>query len=309
MLNPRLRFLLKVTYVLAVVAFLVLALANLDYSSLESLTLDLVFVVLATVLGVLARTALVSIWASVLRDFRPPKPINFKRLHQAYARAWMGRYIPGKVVWIGAKVAFAPQLGLSKGKVAAATLVESVLQVALQFFWGLLALLLVPVVLESGEIPVVWLLVGFAAALVSISPPVLRWLLNLVLRLLRKEALGPGDVPGYPALLRAVLLALLATAINGVSYYLLFLSMGQEASWEALILVVGATSLAGALGMLAIFAPSGIGVREAALVLFFIQFASLEVAVLYAVYSRLWSILADLLFLGVAEAIAGKTRG
>ena len=135
MLNPRLRFILKTGYVIAVIAFLALALANLDYSSLGSLTLDPLFVALATLVGVLARTALVLIWHSVLRDFRPPKPINFRRLHQAYARAWMGRYIPGKVVWIGAKVAFAPQLGLSKGKVAAATLVESVLQVALQFLW------------------------------------------------------------------------------------------------------------------------------------------------------------------------------
>lgn len=308
MLNPRLRFLLKTGYVLAILVFLALALSDLDYSSLGSLTLNPGFVLLATVVGVLARTALVLIWHSVLRDFRPPKPINFRRLHQAYARAWMGRYIPGKVIWIGAKVAFAPQLGLSKEKVAAATLVESVLQVALQFFWGLLALLLVPVVLSSGDIPVAWLVAGFVIALVSISPPVLRWLLNLALRLLRRDSLGSDDVPGYPALFRAVLWALLATAINGLSYFLLFLSMGQPASWETLILVVGATSLAGALGMLAIFAPSGIGVREAALVLFFLQFTSLEIAVLYAVYSRLWSIVADLLFLGAAEAAAGRAK-
>lgn len=308
MLNPRLRFILKASYVLAVVAFLALALANLDYSSIGSISLDPLFVALATIVGVLARTALVLIWHSVLRDFRPPKPINFRRLHQAYARAWMGRYIPGKVVWIGAKVAFAPQLGLSKGKVAAATLVESVLQVALQFFWGLLALLLVPVVLTSGDIPVAWLIFGLVAAVVSISPPVLRWLLNLALRLLRKQNLGPSDVPNYPALFRAALWALFATAINGISYYLLYMSMGQPASWEALILVIGATSLAGALGMLAIFAPSGIGVREAALVLFFVQFTSVEIAVLYAVYSRLWSIVADLLFLASAEVVAGREQ-
>jgi uncharacterized membrane protein YbhN (UPF0104 family) len=216
----------------------------------------------------------------------------------------MGRYIPGKVVWIGAKVAFAPQLGLSKSKVAAATLVESVLQVALQFFWGLLALLLVPVVLESGEIPLLALVVGFALAITAVSPPVLRALLNFALRLLRKNKLGSEDVPNYASLLKASLWALAATAVNGVSYFLLYLSMGQAASWDALILVVGATSLAGALGMLAIFAPSGIGVREAALVLFFLQFTSLEVAVLYAVYSRLWSIVADLLFLGFSEGAA-----
>ncbi|MEY3029203.1 MAG: hypothetical protein RL198_600 [Actinomycetota bacterium] len=304
MLNPRLRSVLKAVYLLAVVGFLGIALASLDYSSLSSLALNPLFVVLATAVGIAARSNLVLIWHSVLRDFRPPKPINFWRLHQAYARAWMGRYIPGKVVWIGAKVAFAPQLGLSKSKVAAATLVESVLQVALQFFWGLLALLLVPVVLESGEIPLLALVAGFALAITAVSPPVLRALLNFALRLLRKNKLGSEDVPNYASLLKASLWALAATAVNGVSYFLLYLSMGQAASWDALILVVGATSLAGALGMLAIFAPSGIGVREAALVLFFLQFTSLEVAVLYAVYSRLWSIVADLLFLGFSEGAA-----
>lgn len=304
MLNPRLRSILKAVYLLAVVGFLGIALASLDYSSLSSLALNPLFVVLATAVGIAARSNLVLIWHSVLRDFRPPKPINFWRLHQAYARAWMGRYIPGKVVWIGAKVAFAPQLGLSKSKVAAATLVESVLQVALQFFWGLLALLLVPVVLESGEIPLLALVAGFALAITAVSPPVLRALLNFALRLLRKNKLGSEDVPNYASLLKASLWALAATAVNGVSYFLLYLSMGQAASWDALILVVGATSLAGALGMLAIFAPSGIGVREAALVLFFLQFTSLEVAVLYAVYSRLWSIVADLLFLGFSEGAA-----
>ena len=309
MLNPRLRWALKAGYLLAVAGFLIAALANLDYSSLSSLTLSPLWLVMATLVGIVARSNLVLIWHSLLRDFRPPKSIQFWRLHRAYARAWMGRYIPGKVVWIGAKVAFAPQLGLPKSKVAAATFVESVLQVALQFFWGLLALLLVPVVLESGEIPLAWLLAAFAIALIAVSPSVLRALLNLALRILRKDRLGVNDVPNYAALLRASIWALAATAVNGISYFLLYLSMGQSPSWEAFILVVGATSLAGALGMLAIFAPSGIGVREAALVLFFLQFTSLEVAVLYAVYSRLWSIVADLLFLGFAELAARARAG
>ncbi len=69
---------------------------------------------------------------------------------------------------------------------------------------------------------------------------------------------------------------------------------------------MGAASLAGAASMLAIFAPSGIGVREGIQLVLFSLIMPKELALAVTIITRLWSVGMDFVFFGLSRLIAGK---
>ncbi len=70
-----------------------------------------------------------------------------------------------------------------------------------------------------------------------------------------------------------------------------------------MLFVIGVSNLAGALGMLAIFAPSGIGVREGILLGLLSIVMPTEFALLVTVTSRLWDVALDGIFFAIGKAV------
>ncbi|GAG26533.1 unnamed protein product, partial [marine sediment metagenome] len=67
-------------------------------------------------------------------------------------------------------------------------------------------------------------------------------------------------------------------------------------------LLIGGYNLAGVLGIVAFFAPAGLGVREGVLVGFLAPVVASPVAASLVVLARVAAILADILFIGLVEA-------
>ena len=67
--------------------------------------------------------------------------------------------------------------------------------------------------------------------------------------------------------------------------------------------LTGATNLAGSLGILAVFAPSGLGVREGILTVFLSQLFTKEIVLVCVVLMRLTATITDILFFIVSKGI------
>lgn len=67
--------------------------------------------------------------------------------------------------------------------------------------------------------------------------------------------------------------------------------------------VVAASSLAGSLGIIAVFAPSGLGVKEGVLAIFFSTLFSKEILLAILVTFRLFTTVVDILFFLISKAI------
>jgi uncharacterized membrane protein YbhN (UPF0104 family) len=105
---------------------------------------------------------------------------------------------------------------------------------------------------------------GVVTTFVFLLPPVFGRVANLGLRVLRRSPLT--STPGVDLLLRAVGTGVVAGLAGGISFWLILRSLDPTAvKWEFAAPVIGLYYASGLVGLLAVFAPAGIGVREGVL--------------------------------------------
>lgn len=255
---------IKSVVTLAAIAFIVWAIAK-NASGITKLTLDLrpdllLLGLTATVVAVLPLSLL---WTSVVRPEKTTDP----RLNLAYAKANLIRYIPGNIFGLGARVVFAAQLGVPKSVGAASLLTEGVYLLA-----------------STGALALFWL----RPALAPVGLVVMPLAVALLAQLLKNR-------PAVPTPRRTAIIALGAYAF-GLG---LGLALAAFASAAHLALpvrsAIGVFGLAWFLGYVSLLTPSGLGVREATIVVTLTPLLGAPAATFLSLASRLAIILAELL--------------
>jgi len=213
------------------------------------------------------------------------------------ARAWLvsqlGKYVPGKVTLLLVRLDI--YRGHSGRKVSVATLVEYIVSLAASC-----VLILLAVALASQDLPayVRWgAAAGGVAAFLVLWPPLLRRWANRILCLLQREPLS--QFPAYGALLRYVGAYLIVGLLYGLSLYAVLASLAPVQTGNFLILT-GIYEAAGLVGIAAVFAPGGIGVREGVLMLVLPLFVARPAAIVGVLIMRMIHTLAELCLAGIA---------
>jgi uncharacterized membrane protein YbhN (UPF0104 family) len=193
----------------------------------------------------------------------------------------LGRYIPGKVWQIAGLAVLARSRGVSpRAATGAAVLGQGIALVAASAV-GLGALLDGPEHLRAWGLAVTGVLAGGVA--LGAAPPVFRRVVPLWFRIARREP---------PASLRSgVALSWLALYLVNWGLYAVSFSVMVESFGHPGLSPAVASSFAAAyvLGYLAVFAPAGIGVREAVLIAFLTPHLGVASAGAMAVVARLWA--------------------
>jgi uncharacterized membrane protein YbhN (UPF0104 family) len=127
-------------------------------------------------------------------------------------------------------------------------------------------------------------------------------ILRIGMRLLRREP-PVGLHVGWRTIGSGIGAYVPVVAVNGVAAYLVARAVDPSLGPEFLLFVTGAYILSGVVGILAIFAPSGLGVREGLLLLLLTLVTEPGLALVVTVLLRLWSVALDALFAGSAVGI------
>jgi uncharacterized membrane protein YbhN (UPF0104 family) len=287
-------------YAIAAV-FLVLYTQSLDWASLGSLEVNFLWLGIASVLGLATRFLFARIWLFFLAQSGEVRSADRAELYLVYAKSWLGRYIPGSVTWVVGKVVFATKLGISKSRLAVSSFLEAVLQLLTVLLTATLLLVLDP---RTSEFAGQWIWLLLAAAIVGIVfvlPPVFRAWATLAYRLVRKSELDGSLVLGSKALLQGFMLFVLSSLLSGLALFFVALAVVPDLGFENMLFILAASNLASAISMVAVFAPAGIGVREA------VQIAALSIvmspaeALVVALSMRLVSLVWDLMFPALAR--------
>jgi len=264
---------------------------------------------------------LIEAWRSTLRAWSQTLPFGES------ARIWfvsnLGKYVPGRVWQIAAMGAMAQRAGVSPTAAIGSSLVVNLVSVIAGFaviamtagerIADVVGLDAAAAGSESARLTVIGIAVVGAVALAA-APYVIPKVVALAARLTGRTFV----VPQIP--LRAIWIATATTVASWVLYGVAFAWFARGVSprvtgnaWSYIAVYTG-SYLA---GYLALFAPGGVGVREAALVLAMprFQLATAADAVVIAITSRLWltvlEILPGLLLLrqrgGVERRIADNT--
>ncbi|WID98766.1 lysylphosphatidylglycerol synthase domain-containing protein [Bosea vestrisii] len=210
-----------------------------------------------------------------------------------------GKYVPGNIVLVTYRIgAYMLRAQARTQEVLAAIGLESLFSVGSGFVFLLLVAGLAQLDLVSAYVSpqqLVLVVAGLAAlGFVLLLPPIKR----RIFRLLRLEA--AVDSVNFTVIARLLAYYVSAWCIITLSFWLLCKSMGiDQLSWSSCAAIYGAAGLS---GILAVFSPSGIGVREGLLVALLSQSVPLELALAVALASRINSLIGDLAAIGVGFA-------
>lgn len=285
------------------IAFLVIYISKIDFAQFKNIQFAWHFVIIASLLGLAMRFWQIFIWFTLL------KGLGAKDLHKStrqliyvYAKSWLGRYIPGTAPWILGKIYFASKHGIAKSKLAVSSLLEGALQVSVVMIVAFAILIFDPrlnVVSGGIKLLIVAVLVG---CILAIWPPIFNRLLAVAYKLIRKKVIDTADLASNKTVIKGALLYIVGALLSGTALFFIAKAVYPELGYSDMLFVVGVSNLAGALGMLAIFAPSGIGVREGILLALLSIVMPTEFALLVTVTSRLWDVALDGIFFAIGKS-------
>ncbi|WP_433699968.1 lysylphosphatidylglycerol synthase domain-containing protein [Nocardiopsis sp. CA-288880] len=267
----------------------------------------------AVLSGMAGLTAQMLAWRALLAGLGSPLPRRVASRVMFVGQ--LGKYLPGSVWAFVAQVELARDRAVPRSRGAAATLLAVGVTVAVS-----LAVAAVALPLSSAEAARRWwwALALAPLLLAALHPRVVGLGIRLAARPFARfrevaEA-GPLGLGGR-AMAAAAGWTLVAWVPLGAHVWLLTWAVGGDAV-RSLGPAVGAYALAWTLGLLVVFAPAGLGVREAVLVVALAPVVDAGAALVVAVLSRLVMTAADLAWAGLSVVLspapepgAGASRG
>ena len=239
----------------------------------------------------------IQIWAWYLITLKLGIAISPSETLGSWLYSQLGKYLPGKVWLLLSRFYFYESKGKSKKAISVALYLETVTVIMAAGLISLAAFALFKGVrpFYSGN-QFGWLIVLCMIAFISIHPRILQKILNWAFIKLKREPLYLSI--SYPDILWILSVCILAWVIGGIGFYL-FIDSIYPVSPETILFLTGALACSSILGLIAIFAPSGLGVREGVLVYLLSYTMPESVAVIISILTRIWMTLIEIGLIGV----------
>jgi hypothetical protein len=141
-----------------------------------------------------------------------------------------------------------------------------------------------------------WISSLFTLAFFFLHPRVLEKIFNQFLFRFQKDPVILSI--SYFEILWILFICILTWAVGGIGFYL-FIDSIIPVSSKHILFLTGSLAFSSTLGLVAIFAPSGLGVREGALVYLLSFMLATPVAVIISILTRLWMTLIEIGLIGV----------
>jgi uncharacterized membrane protein YbhN (UPF0104 family) len=239
-------------------------------------------------------------WRALLADLGSRLPLS--AAIRVMFVGQLGKYVPGAVWAVAAQVELARDYDVPRRRSATASLVA----MATTLVVGLIAAgIMLPLTSAHAARHYWWVLAITPLAAACLPPKVIKFGLDLVLRVLRQPPLEES-VSG-PGMARALAWTTLGWLCYGAHAWFL-ISVFAGKSGHVFALSLGAYALAWSVGFLIIVFPGGIGPREIALVAVLAPVMSSASALVVALASRVVMTIGDLVWAGTGLVIARARR-
>jgi len=289
----------------AAAAFFFLFLWGIDYEQLQNVSVNFAFLMVSALFAVGFRFLGVGVWINVLRDLGARTLPDLRHLALVYSKAWMARYIPGTVPWIAGRILLAKDLGISRSRLAASTFAELIAQVSAIAAVSLILVAFDPRLQSITPLYVKVLVIGAVIGfLVLLVPSVFNLIARKAYLLLkRREAYDELSINGR-VVVRALLTYSIGAFVSGSAYYFLALALWDGIDSGDFLYIIGAANLAGVVGVLTPLVPSGLGTRDATLLVLLALILPKEIALVITVAGRLWTAINDVVFFAITYLAA-----
>jgi len=232
-------------------------------------------------------------WMQILRAYGIRIP--YRVALQAEMVSMLAKYVPGGVFTPAARVLVLRRLGIKETPVVLASIL---LEAGFSALAGVGVFVVGIAFIDGVEAPVLPLLAFTLLLGVLLYPPVFRGVASRLLR-----PFGAEEVEAVPARTAFGLLGFYALTwpLGGVALFFMLRSVGGDPDPSSIPFLGGTSAIGAIVAVLAIFAPSGLGVREASMYGLLLAVVSEGVALGATVLNRLaiTAVEAGLLLVGV----------
>jgi glycosyltransferase 2 family protein len=240
----------------------------------------------------------IQVWAWYLITLKLKIAVSFPETIKSWFYSQLGKYLPGKVWLLLSRFYFYESKGMSRKGISVALYLEMVAVIVAAALIFLASLIFLnEIELFSPKSQFLWLVPGFIlVAFIFLHPWVLQNILNWVLVRLNREPISLSI--SYLDVLWILFICVVAWLVGGLGFYLFVDSM-YPVALQSILFLTGALAISSTLGLIAIFAPSGLGVREGALVYLLSFVMATPVAVIISILTRLWMTFIEIGLIGV----------
>lgn len=285
---------LKILFGVLVVIFLAWYFwKNWDEFSDKIMNVDLGIFVLSMLFYFVYKFTLASLWHYITK--LNGCSIKYEKAVTSYLYSILGKYIPGKVFMLAARLTYYKEEDAPLSKVTVCFFIENICTLLGAAMLFIVSLLFFPnELLENYKWATLALIVLF---FVCIHPKIINFFLGIIGKLFKKDLKIPMK---YSQMLKVVLLFIGNWLIVGVGFFILTKSIYPAVEYSQLLFCAGIWGISAIMGILAIFAPSGLGVREGIIVAGLCLIMPQGDAMVVSVVSRLWQTIPELLLVVLA---------
>ncbi len=249
------------------------------------------------------------IWRSVLT--RLGSRLGLRTCLRIYLASEFVRYIPGNVWHVLTRILWVGKYGVSRPVAFASMAIELITKLAAGLLVFSVSLLFWQDISKVGSLLHGSLLdiLGIAsiiALFIGLHPRILNGVLNWLLGRLKREPIQL--TLRYSDILFITLAWFASWVVAGTAFYTLLLALWPAAPIVAWPICIGIYAIAWDIGFVSFITPSGLGIREAAIVALFALALPLPtgLATIMALLSRLVSTLAEAVCVSIAYLSGGK---
>lgn len=285
---------LKITFGVLVVVFLAWYFwKNWDEFSEKIMNVNIGIFIVSMLFYFVYKITLASLWHYITKI--NGCSIKYEKAVTSYLYSILGKYIPGKVFMLAARLTYYKEEDAPLSKVTVCFFIENVCTLLGAAMLFIVSLFFFPnELLENYKWLTLLLIVAF---FVCIHPKIINFVLRLIGKIFKKNLEIPMK---YSQMLKVVLLFIGNWLIVGFGFFILTKSIYPAVEWSQLLYCAGIWGVSAIMGILAIFAPSGLGVREGIIVAGLMLIMPQSDAMVISVVSRLWQTIPELLLVVMA---------
>lgn len=234
-------------------------------------------------------------WMRILADWG--LEISYPAALRAEMVSMLAKYVPGGVWTPAARVVAARRAGITNGGLVT---VSILVEAGISAVAGVIVFVVSLVWMDNVNAPIVPIVL-FAVVVTALLHP--RVFCPLASRVLRR--LGYGSLPPLRVSTMAFLLAFYCATwvIGGAALWLLLRSVGAHPEVSSVVFLGGTAAVGAIVAVLSIFAPSGLGPREASMYGLMLAVASQGEALGATVLNRVAITLVEVLLLAVGGLV------
>jgi len=236
-------------------------------------------------------------WKKIVNFLQPNNGLGYLEAIRIVAYSQLGKYLPGKVFSVIGMIYLARNKDISKKNLYLSVIFNIIFFIITGFA---LSLFLISFFFTYSANFFIFYLIGISAiisGLIVVHPRIFQCLVRLFFNKMRKKPIDLSFDLSWFNKLKIIFYCFFTHFLFGLGLFCLINSITYM-SWQNLLGIIGIYVLAMVLGLVAFFAPSGLGIREGVLVLFLQFYFPLNIAILISLLARIWASVGDVVLAG-----------